>query len=68
MTRKHTPQPPRTPAPSTSPRGPGFSSGDRNTKSSERDWPVYEGGTQRDATPAEAPRQMDDRRVAPKRR
>ena len=30
------------------------SSGDRNTKKSESDWKKFEGGTQRDATPAPA--------------
>ena len=39
------------PEPGTSQREYGHSSGDRNTKSSEKDWPGYEGGTQRDATP-----------------
>lgn len=65
MTR--TPATPRPPRPDTSPRDPAFSSGDRNTKSSEQDWPLFEGGVQRDATPAEAPRDMDDRRARPKR-
>jgi hypothetical protein len=31
------------------------SSGDRNTKASERDWPGFQGGTQRTAAP-DAPR------------
>lgn len=33
----------------TSPREYGHSSGDRNTKSDEGDWPAFEGGVQRDA-------------------
>lgn len=53
--------------PGTAPRDPAFSSGDRNTKSSEQDWPLFDGGVQRDATPARAPRDMDDRRLRPKR-
>ncbi len=34
------------------PREYGHSSGDRNTKHDERDWPALDGGTQRTATPA----------------
>jgi hypothetical protein len=60
-------QPPRRPDPGTAPRDPAFSSGDRNTKSSEQDWPLFDGGVQREATPARAPRDMDDRRLRPKR-
>lgn len=39
------------PDPGTSQREYGHSSGDRNTKAHEGDWPELEGGTQRDATP-----------------
>lgn len=45
------PTPKDPPPPGTSQREYGHSSGDRNTKSGEGDWPHYEGGTQRDATP-----------------
>lgn len=50
MTR---PNPPvSTPADTgTSQREYGHSSGDRNTRRSENDWPDLEGGIQRDATP-----------------
>ena len=58
MTRTpSTPRPPRGPDPGTAPRDPAFSSGDRNTKSSEQDWPTWQGGSQRDATPARPPRE-----------
>ena len=46
-----TPKDPLPPEPATSQREYGHSSGDRNTKSSEADWPELEGGTQRNATP-----------------
>jgi hypothetical protein len=46
------PRPPRRPEPATSPRQPGYSSGDRNTKRSEKDWKGFSGGSQRDAAPA----------------
>lgn len=49
-----------TPKPSTSPREYGHSSGDRNTRRKESDWPELEGGRQRDATPA-APGQIKGR-------
>lgn len=71
------PRPPRRPEPATSPRQPGYSSGDRNTKRTspgrdantvagdEQGWPVFHGGEQRDATPAVPPRKEDDRLVGP---
>lgn len=54
-----TPRDPRPTEPATSQREYGHSSGDRNTKSSEKDWPGFEGGTQRNATP-----QVDDPQAA----
>ena len=77
MSDKREPSRPQRPEPSTSPRQPGYSSGDRNTKRAtpgrdadtvagdERDWPVFHGGEQRDATPAVPPREADDRIVGP---
>lgn len=47
------------------PREYGHSSGDRNTKADEQDWPVLGGGTQRTATPA-AP-EADDAPARPNR-
>ena len=73
------PRPPTPPDPATSPRQPGHSSGDRNTKRAhpgrgantvpgdEQDWPVFHDGEQRDATPAVPPREADDRIVGPRR-
>lgn len=73
------PRPPSTPQPATSPRQPGYSSGDRNTKRAhpgraadtvegdEQDWPVFHGGEQRNATPAVPPRGEDDRIRGPRR-
>ncbi|NUS38195.1 MAG: hypothetical protein HOQ02_04120 [Lysobacter sp.] len=72
------PHPPRRPRPATSPRQPGFSSGDRNTQRAnpgrdantregdEQGWPVFHDGAQRDATPAVPPREEDDRILGPK--
>lgn len=61
-----TPRDPLPPEPGTSQREYGHSSGDRNTKTSEKDWPRYEGGTQRDATPTvedtDAARDVDAQR------
>lgn len=61
MTTRKDPQPPE---PAVSQREYGHSSGDRNTKSSEADWPSLEGGTQRNATPTvedpQAARQVDN--------
>lgn len=49
----------------TSEREYGHSSGDRNTRREEQDWPGFEGGIQRDAPPE--PRPEPDR-PAPRRR
>lgn len=61
MTTRKDPLPPE---PATSQREYGHSSGDRNTKDNEADWPELEGGTQRNATPTvddpEAARDVDD--------
>jgi hypothetical protein len=79
MTRERDMPPPSSrPDPATSPRQPGYSSGDRNTKRTnpgrdantvegdEAAWPVFHGGEQRDATPAVPPDREDDRLRKPR--
>lgn len=45
---------PDNPAIGEAPREYGHSSGDRNTRSRQTDWPEFDGGTQRNADPAGA--------------
>lgn len=49
-------------APGKSQREYGHSSGDRNTKHSEKDWKGFSGGQQRDPTPPREKRRSDTNR------